>query len=170
MGSDRQRAWLWALGVCIGVAVYVAGTWCLATGDQTWRAVVRVKIDQSPADSTNRAFSPFLLQDQIQSASNTFSDSVFRRELEANSGTSVDGFRLLYGRQYRGTAIIELKFVGPTEAEVKTLAEKAVQLWRERLATNAPAFTSEFFETYTLTSARDQWYSVRQWRWRHLGF
>ena len=95
---------------------------------------------------------------------------MFRRELEARSGISVDGFRFVTGRQYRGTSIIELKFVGPTEAEVKMLGEKAVQLWRERLATNAPAFTSEFFDTYTLTSSQDQWNRFREWCWRHFGF
>jgi hypothetical protein len=129
-----------------------------------------VKVDQLPVNQTNRSFSRFYLQDQVNSASNTFSDSVFRRELEASSGISVDGFRFITGRQYRGTSLIELTFVGPTETEVKMMAERAVQLWRERLATNAPAFTSEIFETYTITSSQDRWNRLRQWRRRHLGF
>ncbi len=170
MRSDRQRAWLLALGVGVGVVLFVAGTWRLATFDQTWRAIVRVKVDKSPENWTNRPFNPYFLQEKFESASNTFTDSVFRRELEKVTGLPVEAFRYLTADLFRGTSIIELKFVGRNEAEVKLLAEKAVQLWRERLMTNAPADPSEVLETDTLTSSQDQWNAIRKWRRRHLGF
>lgn len=143
MQNDRQRAWLWALGVGVGVVLFVAGTWRLATFDQTWRAFVRVKIEVVPGSWTNRSFNPFLLEDQIKSASNNFVDPMFRRELESRSGTSVDEFRFVKGFQYRSTTIIELEFAGRTEAEVKMLGETAAQLWRERLITNTPPVVSD---------------------------
>jgi hypothetical protein len=170
MRSDRRRAWLWALGVGLGTVLFVSGTWRLATFDQTWRAIVRVKVEKSLENSTNRPFNPYFLQEKFESASNTFTDSVFRRELEKVTGLPVEAFRYLRADQFRGTSIIELKFVGRNEAEVKLLAEKAVQLWRERLMTNAPADPSEVLETDTLTSSQDQWNSIRQCRRRHLGF
>lgn len=170
MRSDRQRAWLWALGVGVGVVLFAAGAWRLATFDQSWRAIVKVIIEKSPENWTNRPFNPYFLQEKFESASNTFTDSVFRSELEKATGLPVGDFRYLGVGQYRSTSIIELKFVGRNEAEVKLLAEMAVKLWRERLMTNTPADPSEFLETDTLTSAQDQWNSFRQWRWRHLGF
>lgn len=170
MRNDRKRAWLWGFGVGVGVVLFSAGAWRLATFDQTWRAIVRVKVEKSPENWTNRPFSPYLLVDKFESASSTFTDLVFLRELEKATGIESAGFRFLGAEQYRSTSIIELKFVGRTEAEVKLLSEKAVQLWRERLMTNAPADPSEFLETHTLTSAQDQWNSFCRWRWRHLGF
>jgi hypothetical protein len=170
MQNDRQRALLWALGVGVGVVLFVAGTWRLATFDQTWRAIVRVKVEKSLENWTNRPFNPYFLQEKFESASNTFTDSVFRRELEKATGTQAVRFRFLGAEQYRSTSIIELKFVGRTEAEVKLLGEKAVQLWLDQLMTNAPADPGKFLETYTLTSAQDQRNSFRQWTWRHFGF
>lgn len=159
-----------ALCVAAGAALFVWGTWRLATLDKSWRAIVRVIVEKSPENWTNRPFNPYFLQEKFESASNTFTDSVFRRELENATGIPVGDFRYLGVGQYRGTSIIELKFVGRSEAEVKLLAEKAVQLWRERLMTNAAADPSELLETQTLTSAQDQWNSIRQWRWEHFRF
>jgi hypothetical protein len=170
MQNDRQRAWQWALGVGVGVALFGAGTWRLATFDQTWRAFVRVKIEVVPGSWTNRSFNPFLLEDQIKSASNNFVDPMFRRELESRSGASVDEFHFIKGFQYRSTTIIELEFAGRTEAEVKMLGETAAQLWRERLITNTPPVVSEFIDSNTVTSSQEQWNRFRRWRWRHFGF
>lgn len=170
MQNDRQRARLWALGVGVGVVLFVAGTWRLTTLNQPWRAIVRVKVEKSPESWTNRPFNPYLLRDKFESASNTFRDSVFLRELEEATGIQVARFRFLGAEQFRSTSIMELKFVGQTETEVKLLGEKAVQLWLDQLKTNAPADPGKFLETFTLTSAHDRQNSFRQWRWRHFGF
>ncbi len=117
MRNDRQRARLWALGVGVGVVLFGAGAWRLATFDQTWRAIVRMKVEMSLENWTNRPFNPYFLQEKFESASNTFTDSVFRRELEEATGLPVEAFRYLRADQFRGTSIIELKFVGRNEAE-----------------------------------------------------
>lgn len=170
MRSDRQCAWMLALGLAAGAVLLVVGTWRLAKFNQHWRAIVRVKVEKSPENWTNRPFNPYFLQERFESASNTFTDSVFRRELEKVTGLPVEAFRYLRADLFRGTSIIELKFVGRTETEVKLLGEKAVQLWLDQLKTNAPSDPGKFLETVTLTSAQDRRNSFRQWRRRHLGF
>lgn len=167
MQNDRQRVWLWAsLGV--GALVFVVGTWRWDRLGQSWQATVRVRFDIRPESWANPPFNP--IHEKFVSASNTFTDSVFCRELEKTTGLPIADFRYLGVDQARGTSIIEVKFVGRSEIEVKFLAETAVQLWRERLMTNTPADPSEFLETHTLPNSQGQLNSFRRWTWRRFGF